>query len=60
MDCKFSEDDVTWSSVEKYIPYANVRWSVQKQGTPKYTFFDKDGKKININDYLNEDFLLKC
>jgi hypothetical protein len=44
-----SEVDITWASIEKYVPYKQVAWSVSKEGIPRYTFFDENYKKININ-----------
>ena len=55
MENKYSEESIMWSSIEKYIPYDKVVWSVRKNGIPIYTFFDKDGKKIDIN---NENFFI--
>ena len=51
----YSECNVTWASIENYIPYSRVFWSVCKNGIPVYTFFDKDGKKIDINDVIEND-----
>ena len=48
MERKYSEDDVTWSSIEKYIPYAKVEWSINKQGISTYKLIDKNGKEIDI------------
>lgn len=42
----YSEEDVTWSSIEKYINYSSVRWTVDKNGIPVYIFMDENGKKI--------------
>lgn len=49
MERKFSEVDVTWASVEKYVSYKQVVWSVSKEGIPRYTFFDKNDKKIDVD-----------
>jgi len=35
---KYSEENVTWSYIEKYVPYIKTIWSMQKNGIPKYTF----------------------
>jgi hypothetical protein len=51
----YSEEDITWASIEKYITYSKVAWSERKDGMPVYTFFDKDGKKIDINDVIEND-----
>jgi hypothetical protein len=51
----YSEDDVSWASIEKYIPYSKIEWRMSKNGIPKYNFFYEDGKKININDYIKEN-----
>jgi len=48
----YSEEDITWSSIEKCIPYHKVEWTANKNGIATYKFFDKDGKKIDINDYI--------
>ena len=47
----FSEEDITWSSIEKHIPYKKVLWTVQKNGIPTYTFIDENDKKMDINEY---------
>lgn len=44
----YSEEDITWSSIEKYIDYNSVHWSMDKNGIPVYTFIDENGKKIDI------------
>ena len=38
----YSEKDVTWSSIEKDVPYAKVIWSTQKNGIPKFTFIGEE------------------
>lgn len=48
MERNFSEVDVTWASVEKYVSYKQVVWSVSKEGIPRYTFFDENHKKIDV------------
>ena len=48
----YSEDDITWSSIEKYIPYSKVDWTTNKNGISRYCFLDENGKKIDINDYI--------
>ena len=52
MERKYSEDDVTWSSIEKYIPYAKAEWSINKQGISTYKLIDKNGKEIDIDEYV--------
>ena len=49
MSNKYSEVDITWSSIEKYIPYSKVVWSTGKDGIPVYMFMDKKSNKLNIN-----------
>ena len=49
MENMYSELDVTWVSIEKYVDYCSVRWSTDKNGIPRYMFFDEDGKKIDVN-----------
>lgn len=39
MDKIYSEENVTWSSIEKDVPYSKVVWTIGKNGIPKYTFF---------------------
>lgn len=48
----YSEEDITWSFIEKYIPYFRVEWHMNKNGIATYKFFDKDGNKMDINDYI--------
>lgn len=50
----YSEEDITWSSIEKYVPYDKVRWYARKDGIPVYNFFDKNDEKINISDYIDK------
>lgn len=45
---KYSEVDVTWSSIEKYIEYSKVVWTCAKNGIPKYAFMDENGNKIKV------------
>ena len=51
----YSEKDIAWASIEKYIPYSEVVWSESKDGIPVYTFFDENYKKIDINDVIEND-----
>ncbi len=46
---KYSEADLTWSSVEKFQNYKTVNWSLDKNMIPIYSFLDKNGKKIEID-----------
>ena len=46
--CKYSEVDVTWSSIEKDICYKTVNWSTDKNGIPRYAFMDENGNRIKI------------
>ena len=55
MERIYSEKDITWASIEKYIPYSEVVWGESKDGIPVYTFFDKNHKKIDINDIIEND-----
>ena len=48
MDRKYSEADLTWSSVEKNYDYSNVIWHMETNGIPVYTLFDNDYNKIEI------------
>ena len=48
MEASYSELNVTWPSIEKYVKYSSVRWSTDKNGIPRYMFFDEDGKKIDV------------
>lgn len=48
----YGEDDVTWSSIEKYIPYAKVTWFKNKVGIYTYKLLDENDKKINIDEYV--------
>lgn len=47
----FSEEDITWSSIEKHIPYKKVLWTVQKNGIPAYTFVNENDEKMDINEW---------
>ena len=53
MSKKYSEADITWSSIEKYVPYKEVIWVVEKNGIPLYTMYNYNGEKIDINDYYD-------
>lgn len=44
-----SEVDITWASIEKYIPYKQVVWTISKEGIPRYAFFDENHRKINVD-----------
>ena len=44
----FCEDEVSWSCIEKYIPYTKVVWSTHKNGISTYKLLDENGKKIDI------------
>ena len=46
---KYSEADLTWSSVEKYQNYKAVNWTIDKNGIPIYSFLDENGKKIELD-----------
>lgn len=45
----YSEVDITWSSIEKDIPYYKVIWYTRRNGIPVYTFLDENGSKIDVN-----------
>lgn len=49
---KYSEEELAWSCIENKIPYAKVVWTMCKNGISRYTFLNKNDKKIDINDYL--------
>jgi hypothetical protein len=49
MGKKISEVDVTWASIEKYYNYNTITWSVDNNGIPRYTLFDKDYNKIDVD-----------
>jgi hypothetical protein len=53
MSRKYSEADITWSSIEKYVPYKEVIWGIEKNGIPLYTMYNDNGGKIDINDYYD-------
>lgn len=48
MTKKYGEGDITWSSIEKYVPYKKVSWRTQKNGIPIYSFTDEEDKTIKI------------
>ena len=54
MEKIYNEDDITWSSIEKYIPYAKVEWSINKYGISTYKLINEDGKKIDIDGYIKK------
>ena len=45
---KYSEEDVTWASIEKDYEYEKVTWNTLSNGIPTYSLFDADGNKIKI------------
>ena len=45
---KYSEEDVTWSSIEKDILYKTVTWSTDKNSIPMYAFMDENRSRIKI------------
>ena len=47
MSKKYGEEDITWSSIEKYYKYDKVVWSVRDNGIPIYALMDGN-KKIEI------------
>jgi len=38
----YSESKVTWSSIEKDVDYKTVVWITEKNGIPKFYFFDEN------------------
>ena len=46
---KYSETDITWSSIEGYYRDSKTNWSLRSNGIPKYTFTDENGEKIDID-----------
>ena len=38
MENVYSGNGITWSSIEKDVPYTKVIWSIGKDGIPIYTF----------------------
>lgn len=56
MGRKYSEDELPWSVIEKYVPYATVQWPIINKGIPMYRLLDRNGKKIDINDYIGDVF----
>ena len=44
----YSEEDITWSSIEKDVPYIRVNWHINESGIPVYTFFDENYNKIEV------------
>ena len=45
----YGEEDITWSSIEKYYKYNKVVWHTCDNGIPMYTFMDEKGNKIKVN-----------
>ena len=54
MERIYSEEDITWSSVEKYVPYARVNWHINENGIPTYEFFDEFYNKIDVKTIIEE------
>lgn len=50
MDRNYSEEDITWSCIEKYVPYAKVYWCMGNDGIPIYTFFDEHFNRIYLTN----------
>lgn len=50
----YSEEDITWSSIEKHIPYSKVEWTTNKNGISTYKLFNEEGKRIYISDYIDK------
>lgn len=48
MERKYSEVDVTWSSIEKDYQYDKVVWTRMSNGIPKFTLLDDNGNRIYI------------
>jgi hypothetical protein len=44
----YSEEDVTWSSIERYYDYSKAVWSVGKDGIPRYVLLDENHDRINV------------
>ena len=44
----YGEDDITWSAIEKIVPYSKVVWHMGKNGIPMYKLFDENNKKLDI------------
>lgn len=49
MERKYSEVDVTWSSIEKDYQYDKVVWTLMSNGIPKFTLIDENNQRIEIN-----------
>jgi hypothetical protein len=48
MSKKYSEEDITWSSIEKYYKYGKVAWYMRSYGIPTYVLMDEKGKRIKV------------
>lgn len=48
MSKKYSEEDITWSSIEKYYKYDKVVWYMRSNGIPTYALMDEKGKRIKV------------
>ena len=59
MERKYSEDDITWSSIEKYIPYAKVNWFINKVGISTYKLMDENDKEIDVDEYVKRHISLE-
>ena len=59
MERKYSEDDITWSSIEKFIPYAKVNWFINKVGISTYKLMDENDKEIDVDKYVKRHISLE-
>ena len=53
MSKKYSEEDITWSSIEKFYKYDKVVWHIRENGIPIYTLMDGNNK-INIKKKIKK------
>lgn len=47
MSNKYSEEDITWSSIEKYYKYDKTVWYIRENGIPIYALMDEN-EKIDV------------
>ena len=50
MNRKYSEQDITWSSIECQYQYKETIWSKDKYGIPIYKLYDDSHEIIDVSN----------